>query len=291
MPSHLKHICFICTFLLFACTKAKDLNYLDTKVAYVNKDNFTSINAAIESFDANTTDTITIYIAAGTYEEYLKLHNRSIRLIGENKENTFIIGRKGDYYQPAAELSGNIYVEHITFKELANAISEPAPTLPSYAVHLDYYGKGIMHFNNCNFESNSHAALGIGLHDQQTLILEQCSIICTNPLSYAMYLHNNPFPDNNNNQKFIAQNCTFISNNYNGYIIKLDDAAWTWENNNNVDTTTVFTFINNQFVSSVQQTPTVYLMPEPFQPKNLVGNIFLDTASKNNSILLLNASQ
>ena len=231
-------------------------------------------------------DDFIIHLENGIYDEELKLHNKKITIIGSDRNRTIIRGTTGDYYHPGLEVSGEVYFENLTFEETSeNQVGTPA--MRAYAVHLDYAGAGIMEFNNCIFKGNAHNTLGIGLHNGQKLRFVNCEIHHYNTIGAGcMFAHNNPFPKNGVNQAMEVINCNFFL--YGGVnILALNDAAWTWQDGHRVDNGTYFLFINNTFWSD-SGTPIVHQDPLPFGAGKIAGNIKLHSASRGNSIAVLN---
>lgn len=253
----------------------------------VGKGGFKTIKSAIDSVGGGINEPIIVNVSEGIYDEELKFHNRKITIIGANKNKTIIRGTTGDYYKPAMEVSGEVYFENLTFEETSENVSTPAPSMPAYAVHLDYAGAGIMEFNNCIFKGNSHNTLGIGLHNNQLLRFVNCEIHHQSTVGAGcMLAHNNPFPANGVNQKMEVINCQFYI--YGGIkILTLNDAAWTFQDHHYVDNGTTFKFINNTFFSDLGE-PIISLQPEPFGVGKIAGNIKLHPASCGNNIDILN---
>ena len=253
----------------------------------VGKGGFKTIKSAVDSVGGGINEPIIVNLSDGIYDEELKFHNRKITIIGANRNKTIIRGTTGDYYKPAMEVSGEVYFENLTFEETSENISTPAPTMAAYAVHLDYAGGGIMEFNNCIFKGNAHNTLGIGLHNGQKLRFVNCEIHHYNTIGAGcMFAHNNPFLKNGVNQAMEVINCNFFL--YGGVnILTLNDAAWTWQDGQIVDNGTYFLFINNTFWSD-SGTPLVVQQPLPFGAGKIAGNIKLHSASRGNSIAVLN---
>lgn len=253
----------------------------------VGKGGFKTIKSAIDSVGGGINEPIIVNVSEGIYDEELKFHNRKITIIGANKNKTIIRGTTGDYYKPAMEVSGEVYFENLTFEETSENVSTPAPSMPAYAVHLDYAGEGTMEFNNCVFKGNSHNTLGIGLHNNQLLRFVNCEIHHQSTIGAGcMFAHNNPFPENGVNQKMEIINCQFYV--YGGTnIMNLNDAAWTFQDGQKVDNGTTFKFINNTFFSDLGE-PIISLQPEPFGVGKITGNIKLHPASCGNNIDILN---
>ena len=94
--------------------------------------------------------------------------------------------------------------------------------IPSYAVHADNSGAGTMHFRNCKMVSFQNSAVGVGLHQDQTFILDNCELHKESDYEGgSLYAHNSQVNDVTN-QKLIVKNCNITTSV--GYAVKIDDA-------------------------------------------------------------------
>jgi len=87
---------------------------IDGNIIYVDDDggkNYTSISEAVE----NATDEDTIFVYNGMYKGYFSI-NKSITLIGENKENTIITSDFSDQNGLITILKNNVTVSGFTIK-------------------------------------------------------------------------------------------------------------------------------------------------------------------------------
>lgn len=186
----------------------------------VNK-NFASINDAVNS--ANDGDTIVVY--PGTYNEAVSAWGKTINIVGIDRDSCILTNDKGSYAEPALEIdSGSI--NNMTIKATgANPIVEPSDTtnyMKDYTIHIDNAhatGK-TLYINNCVIENTHRAALGIGMYDHNTVIIENCDIhsgkvpdTVSDPLYQkrgALYFHNrqpSEYFSNITEQHLIIKNC------------------------------------------------------------------------------------
>lgn len=87
-------------------------------------------------------------------------------------------------------------------------------SLRSYAIHVDYDGEGTCEINNCVLISKQNAAIGSGLHSNQTLKIINCELYSETPQSSSMtgngalFVHDG---HNSVNQKLIVKDCLIKS--------------------------------------------------------------------------------
>lgn len=242
---------------------------------------YNTITDAINNAGDSDVNTITIIVMPGTYEENLILIDRNINLVGIDRERTVILDRTGDYYNPPLEVSGNFYASNLTFKSTSELAITP-PAIPSYAVHADFYGEGVTKFYNCNVISEQNAAFGIGLHSNQTFIIEQCYLQKSG--SYdggSLYFHNSPNPEVN--QKLIVKNS--VINSISGHVLKIDDAR---QDAGGLDLNTTVSFYNNSFWSGDLFGGNDIAVLYPSVNGGISGRINITRDSYGNSLKLLN---
>lgn len=179
---------------------------------------FTSIKDALDS----TTSDIAIKLLQGIYLESLNIFatTRKVSIIGVDRDNCIIQNNSGDYYKAPLNCSGNIYVENVSF--IATHTDVTTYAIPAYAVHADSNGAGTMHFKNCKMVSYQNSAVGIGLHQDQTFILDNCELIKISDRDGGSLYAHNAQASNVTNQKLIVKNC-IIKTDF-GFVIKIDDA-------------------------------------------------------------------
>lgn len=248
---------------------------------------YTTVQSAVDASTGTAIQPQVIIIYPGIYLEKVNTVGKFVSLIGVDKKACIIKTDTGNYTNPPLECSGGLYAENLTF--LATSESPDVHTLYSYAVHMDFYGSGKTEFFNCIFESQQNSALGIGLHQDQTLILSSCDIVKkSNGHVYdeggALYFHNSPNPETG--QKLIVKNSKIVADQ--GYALRIDDARL---NAGGTDTTTTVEFINNNFLSIVSGSGSnIYFAGNAPVNGGISGNIKLTTNSYYNNIQILNTT-
>lgn len=248
---------------------------------------FRTITDAINSTKGTAAKPQTIVIAGGVYEENLNTVGKYVSLIGVNKRDVVVLRQDGNYYFPPLECSGGSYFQNIHFKSTSD-VPDPNRTILSYAVHMDFYGAGIAEFFNCIMESHQNAAMGIGLHQDQHLIINACELKKittegTDPNGGSLYFHNSPGAESN--QKLTVKNSVITTDL--GVSLRIDDAR---ANAGGVDINTIVTFYNNMFYSGQYgKTPASWLMYNAPVDGGISGKIKLTPDSYGNNIALINA--
>lgn len=242
------------------------------------KGHFTSIQEAVD----NTTGDIAILVMEGTYHESLKIHatTRKISIRGTSKYQCIVRDDSGDYYKARLDCNGNLTIENISF--LATAEDGTPYTLPAYAVHIDHLGgAGITHFKSCVMTSYVNAAVGIGLRQDQTVILEDC-VLRKNAEreTGSLYAHNAQASDVTNQHK----HCDITTSH--GFVAKIDDANVY---NGGTNSQTDMLFVGNNFYSDTKgRNNPIWFRDAPVNG-GISGQIKLLTEYYGNIISVLNA--
>lgn len=253
-------------------------------VVTVGKDSysdFSTISNAIawaKGFGASKK--VTIKIKPGTYQENLDFRgNTNMSLIGESKHDCIVLDTTGEYANTPMMASGDGLVQNLTF--IQNHDSNPNPAWPTgYAVHCDYEGTGTLEFQNCRFESYQNAAVGIGMHQSQTLKFRNCEFYktSTNYDGGCIYFHNN-VTSGVTAQWLYFENCTAIADD--GCCIRADDA--NIGSGDGLGNTMTVTFIRNTFYSKAQGSNSINKNTSPIGTGTFVGNVKLDPMSSGNN--------
>lgn len=115
---------------------------------------------------------------------------RYISMIGVDKYHCIVKDDKGNYTTPPAEILVNGLIKNISFIATHDN-QDTSATQGSYAVHIDATPVGNvgynMQFENCYFESDQTAGVGIGLHNSAHLSFKNCDIVSKAVASYAPY--------------------------------------------------------------------------------------------------------
>lgn len=202
----------------------KSLNIKKIKSSEIHVDkngngDFSSITEAIASINNDTlSNPVTIIVHSGIYNESVSIGGeRHISLIGVNKKDCIIKTDTGLYADAPLEIQGDAYISNLTFIATHENTSAGMPITgnKAYAVHCDYVGSGTTTFFNCDLISYQSSALGAGLHQDQTLILNTCNLITytpndetwtTTPSYGACFVHSSATATHTN-QKFLMKNC------------------------------------------------------------------------------------
>jgi hypothetical protein len=177
----------------------------------------------ISSAVADAPDGTTIIVMPGTYNESVNITGRNLAIVGVNKRTCIIQEDNGNYSTPPVNMSGG--GNYLANLSIISTHDNSTQYMNSYAVHCDSPGVGTSEIYNCVLISKQHAAIGIGLHDQQTLILNKCELykndIDASKFVGAIYMHNYQ-PNGATNQKMIVKNCTVVSDT--NYALVVEDA-------------------------------------------------------------------
>lgn len=227
----------------------------------------------------------TIDLLPGEYTEILNIQgNKYVDVVGKNKVTTKLIDHSGDYQKCPLQVSGEGYFKDMTIIADHEDVTGELPDPTSYAAHIDYAGEGTLIFENVDFESYQNSAVGIGMHQNQTIIFRNCRIYNNSARGAAFYAHCN-VSSGVANQRLILENCIIISENSDA--IRLDDSNIIFGDGLGNDMTV--RFINNYFFSVSKGEPSIFIYNAPVSDEYLCGRIKLDPMSHGNNIDILNA--
>ncbi len=142
------------------------------------KGSYMSIAQAVTA--AEDGDTILVY--PGVYEEVVKTYGKDIHIVGVCRETCILTNGYGDYARcPLVMYRGS--VENMTViadtynSEITDPTTEQVRT--AYAVHIEgaYSSSFIMLLRNCKLLSKWNAAIGLGIHINQTIVIDNCELI------------------------------------------------------------------------------------------------------------------
>lgn len=184
---------------------------------------YTTIAAALAYGKTLAPTKVNLHVHNGVYEEVIDLrYNTNVCIIGENKKECILINKSGLYANSPLMVSGENYIKNMTF--IANHESNPSFSAPyAYAMHYDYTGPGETIFENCRFESYQNAAVGIGMHQDQTLKFIDCDMYSDSSVydGGSLYFHN-AVASGVTNQHLVIERGSIYSKT--GYAVKADDA-------------------------------------------------------------------
>lgn len=155
---------------------------------------FTTIQAALDAAPDTATNQVRIEIYpkpnGGTYERFSHVgfpfqtgssaltRTRYVDMIGMGK--VVIKDDTGDYRTPPAEIRTVGTIRNIDFIATHDTpFSDPteaALARRSYAVHMDFGGYQNVLFEDCGFYSKHGPALGIGLHQDERIVMRRCIV-------------------------------------------------------------------------------------------------------------------
>jgi len=223
---------------------------------------------------------ITLVIYPGNYNEHVVLIGRNISLQGINKDTCIIQDDSGSYYNAPLSASGNGKISNLTF---ISAHNKSNYKIPGYALHCDYAGAGTLTFTNCSFTSYQNSAVGIGMHQSQTLIFENCDIRKNaNYDGGAFYCHNDG-GNNVNNQHLIVKDCHITTTI--GFALRVDDAS-TFNHNKNSQMD--IAFYNNTLYSDQKGILDIINFRDKSLNGGISGQIQLVKGSSGNNVDCLN---
>lgn len=234
----------------------------------------------------NTKKKTQILLEPGEYKEVIDLRaNKFVNIVGLPNKTTKIIDKTGDYYSSPLNISGDGYFKNLTFVANHDEVNGVMPEITSYAVHIDWAGEGDLLFENSTFISYQNSAVGIGMHQSQTITFKDCIFYTNSDYGASVYAHNN-VSSGVTDQLLIFENCLFISEK--GDSLRLDDSNIIFDDGLGNDMTVKF--INNYFYSKEKKRGTFFAFNKPIGKETLSGRIKLDQSSSGNNIPELNAN-
>lgn len=193
IPSNAKYMRFSSRIDYMSRTMVEFGNEITSYVSYVDdkyilskqpfyvigKDKNSDFSTVTECL-ANTEGDITCYVKCGEYEETIACYERTVNIIGENKEYCILCNTSGEYSTPPVWItSGKLENLTIYSKNIGNV-----PSRRGYAVHLDLYfnddlEKRKCEISNCIIISDYNNAIGCGTHDGSVYDIHDCELITT----------------------------------------------------------------------------------------------------------------
>lgn len=248
---------------------------------------FKTITDAVNSVQDSAENPVTLVIMPGRYKEQINSRYRYISYVGVNKETCILYNTIGDSHEAPMEIGAPALIAGLTI-ESNHDDGWTDLSSRAYAIHADYEATGTLRISDCNLKSYQHAAVGIGLHNNQTVIIENCDLYADSSVDEgALYVHNRQ--DNSAiNQRFILKNTTVISEH--DYAMTIHDANQLPGGGMGDEKDTVFHFYNNMLFSKTKKkTDIVKLLPGTTEPGKLAGYISLSEDSYGNNINVLNS--
>lgn len=187
---------------------------------------FTTIQEGVNA--AKSGDTLLIY--PGVYDENVEIYNKTVNLLGTDKEQC-VLQYDSTKYNTAPLTFGagkvsnmTIYgyrpkdAEEIEYAETSTRIfnNDSEETIevwqskfPGYAVHIDQdysFGNDIF-FENCRIVSNNNQCVGIGSRGENNIAFEQCELY-SNGTGGCIYFHNTPDVNFAGESQLVLKDCT-----------------------------------------------------------------------------------
>ena len=276
---------FVVILLVFPLFGSLDkFNTLVLVVDIKGSGDYESISNAVTEIKLKKSDkNITLIVMPGEYEEVIDLReNTSIDILFLYKKYTKLIDKSGKYINSPLMVSGNNNIRNATI--VANhdkgvEISSPY----SYALHYDYLGEGTTIFENCKFESYQNSAVGIGMHENQTLIFKNCDFYSEYD-GGTFYCHN-ATDSGVTNQKIILIECRIVAEM--GLALRIDDA--NIGSGDGLGNQMEMEFINCNFISMTLGENSYQFTQTALGDSTLSGNIKLSPDSHGNNLDVLNA--
>ena len=143
-----------------------------------------------------------VLILPGTYNDQISAQNKTITLLGVDRDTCIIKSTSSDYMTPPLEIAAGT-VKNLSF--IVEKIKAATTDLLAYAVHADYaYSEGrSLTISNCNLSSDFNSALGVGLWPRETLKVENCNL--TSAAGGVVFMHDNGTVTGS--QSFIMTGC------------------------------------------------------------------------------------
>lgn len=187
---------------------------------------FTTIQEGVNTVMSG--DTLLIY--PGVYEEIVEIYDKTVHLLGTDKEQCIIQYDSSKYStSPLTIGAGNVSnltiygyrpedaeeLKHaVTSTKIFNNDSEETlegwrSKFPGYAVHIDQdysFGNDIV-FENCRIVSNNNQCVGIGSRGMSNITFAECELY-SNGIGGCIYFHNTPDINFAGETQFILKDCS-----------------------------------------------------------------------------------
>lgn len=205
-------------------------------VAQDGSGDFTTIQEGVDS--AASGDTLLIY--PGIYEENVEIYNKTVNLLGTDKDSCFLKYQSTEYHMIPLTFGAG-YVANLTIYGFNEGEKENTPMMPmgaydnsslesirewqknfsGYALHIDQnytYGKEA-YIENCRIVSNNNQCIGIGCRGGSTITFDDCELI-SDGSGGCIYLHNTDNEKLGGETHFIMKNCE-LKNYLSPYVISM----------------------------------------------------------------------
>lgn len=263
-------------------------NYYEPVLYVGGNEKFSQIQEAVNNSKDTPKYKVIIKVNPGVYSKVKVGGERNISIIGSDKHTCIIRDDYGIYANAPLEIEGDCLVKNLTIISTHNKNNADVDSLRAYAVHADWYGKGISEFNNCIFSSDQNAAFGCGLHQNQTVKLINCELYSHTPPESSMTKNGALFvhcalENDITEQHLIVENCKIESDI--SYALYINDCnkELGLENISTMDVT----FINTKLYSKELGSENIVNKETP-NNNCYSGQIKLTENSKGNNLKELN---
>ena len=206
-------------FFIIFCSLEMKVSAQEENIYYVKQDgtgDFVSIQEGVDQAE----DGAVLVITPGIYNESVTVADKTINLIGTNREKCIIMASAVNYHNvPLTICAGTVNNLTIYGKNLSGEYIQPIgpndtsvyewqDTFPGYAIHIDQdysYGRELI-IDNYKVISDSNQCIGIGSRGYNRIRISNSELIA-NGQGGCIYLHNNSNPELGGGAQFIMQNC------------------------------------------------------------------------------------
>lgn len=213
------------------------ISYTKDNIITVGKGKqYETIQDAIDNANDSENNHVTLLVYPGIYKSFTLTRKRNepltfdnvkpryISIVAIDKFNTIVKEDTGEYPN-ATEIHTNGIIKNIYFSAThENPVSSPESNRrKSYAMHCDFRGINDasmnLQFEDCIFESYNGPAVGLGVHQDQTIKFKDCQFYSHSTPDYgglmnhgAFYAHSSTLA-NKMNMKLIIDNCRIYTDN------------------------------------------------------------------------------
>lgn len=185
---------------------------------------YNNIQDAIDNAKDDESNPVTITVDSGIYPRFsLKPRPgvlRYVSIVGVDKKTCIIKDDSGNYLTPPAEICTNGVIKSLTFIATHEKEVWESDKRKSYAIHSDFNTQQLM-IEDCILKSYQAPAIGIGLHQNETITLKNCELYSYAELNYgglynygALFCHSAELA-NTLNQNLVLDECKiYHANSY-----------------------------------------------------------------------------
>lgn len=201
-------------------------------VSHDGKGDFKSIQEGVDKVP----DGSTLNIKAGIYEENVRIHDKTVNLIGEDREKCILRANSDRYFEVPLEIAGGV-VENLTIygytertddwvgvrktisqdyiNSFDNDNDRRAAGYNGYVVHIEqnYLQNRSLIFRNCEFLSDNSHCVGCGLRKGCNLVFDNCIFRSFVTGSGSMFLHDTPIDGDYGSCDVSIKDCQFYTHN------------------------------------------------------------------------------